>query len=97
MTHPDTLTGADVFDVPDESLSPSDPAELVAWLRALPAGAILIDKSGNAWQLRQTSGDQAYIRCVAGQKGYYLSDDYGMNEMAEWAPYRLVWSSSGGR
>ena len=97
-THPDSLTGADMFDVPDASLSPTDPAELVAWLRALPVGAILLDRQDSAWQLRHTSGGHAYLRCVVGDKGCYLSDDYGMTEtMVEFAPYRLVWTSGGGQ
>lgn len=93
--HPDSLTGADVFDVPDETLSPTDPAQLVPWLRALPVGAILFDKYGDAWQVRNPSLHPR-ISCVAGQKGYYLGNNYDMGEMAQWAPYRIVWTSGGG-
>ena len=92
--HPDTLTGADVFDAPDESLSPTDPVRLVPWLRALPIGTILLDKYGDAWQVRNL-GLHPRISCVAGQKGYYLGNDHGMREMAEWAPYRIAWTSGG--
>ena len=94
-THPDQKTGADVFDVPDASLSPTDPDRLVMWVLGLPAGAILLDKLGDAWQLRQTTGGQPYIRCVAGDKGYYLGSDCRVREMGEWAPFRLIWSSVG--
>ncbi len=96
MTHSDRLTGADVFDVPDASLSPTGPAELVAWLRALPIGAVLLDKYEDAWQVRK-SGLHPRVSCVADQKGYYLGNDYDMREMTQWAPFRLIWSSGGAR
>lgn len=85
------------LDIPDESLSPTDPAELVPWLRALPVGAIVLDKLGDAWQVRQATAGHPYIRCVAGDKSGYLASDREAREMVEWAPYRLVWSGGAGQ
>ncbi len=96
MNHPDDLTGADVFDVPDTSLSPTDPAELVPWLRALPVGSVLLDREGDAWQLREANSKHLRFRCTSGES-HYLYDDPSIPEMTDWAPYRLVWTSGGGR
>jgi len=88
--------GADVFDVPDTSLSPTEPDQLVPWLRALPVGAVLLDRRADAWQARKANGDgPIIISCVTGGKGTYLEDKYAADYLAEWAPYRLVWTSAG--
>jgi len=90
VTHPDQLTGADVFGVPDASLSPTGPDELVAWLRALPVGAVLLDRNGDVWQRRDHGG----WRSITDEFIYSIEDFRGLTG---YAPFRLIWSSGGGR
>lgn len=91
MTHPGDLAGA---DVPYTSLSPTDPAELVPWLRALPVGSVLLDRRTDAWQTRQANGDgPIIISCVTGGKSTYLEDKYAADYLAEWAPFLLAWKA----
>lgn len=99
MTHPDDLTGADVFDVPDTSLSPTDPGEIVAWLRALPVGTILRCEGGEAWHLDDRPGGDPSTRaftCTGDEFRYMLDDEVAMATMASWRPFRVLWSSGGG-
>jgi len=95
-SHPDQLTGADAFDVPESGLSPTDPAGLVPWLRALPVGTVLLDNDNDAWQVRQTTSGHVYMRCVVGDKSAYLNGKYA-SEVVAWAPFRIIRSSGGGR
>lgn len=100
MTHPDSLTGADVFDVPDESLSPSGPAELVAWLRALPVGTILRDNLGAAWHLDDRPSGHPPTRAwlaTGDEHRYMLDSAVDMATMAAWRPFRIIWTSGGGQ
>lgn len=106
MTHPDQLTGADVFDVPDDSLSPTDPGELVAWLRALPLDTILRDERGEAWKFTEYPGRplsrpvtrpfQAFA-CTGEDELYLVRDEGDMAKLAGFGPFRLIWSTGGRR
>ncbi len=91
--NPDNLTGADVFDT---SLSPTDPAELVAWLRERPASTVLLDRRGDAWQVRSTSRGDVRLRCTTGES-YFVHDDPSLPELTDWAPLRVIWTSGGPR
>ncbi len=91
------LTGADVFDAPDTSLSPTDPAELVAWLRALPVGTVLIGRDGTAFQIHPFGRRTAVIPAWPGGGLYHRESDRHMRDLAAHGPFRLIWSSGGGR
>lgn len=95
MAHPDSLTGADVFAVPDRSLSPTDPAELVAWLRALPLRAVVLDNEDDACQIKYDGPLVPYRLAWAGGSVNLGADRAGM--LAARAPFRLIWTSGGGQ
>lgn len=96
MTHPDNLTGADVFDVPDEGLSPTDPAALVPWLRALPVGTVLLDARERAWQLRiQRMSAPPTFLLTGSTSPYRLGRPADMHSMVKHAPFRVLWTSGG--
>ena len=99
-THPDSLTGADVFAVPDRSLSPIDPAQVVPWLRALPVGTILRDDLGAAWHLDDRPGSHPSTRAwlaTGDEYRYQLDNPTDMATMAAWRPFRIIWTSGGGQ
>lgn len=109
LRDPDQLTGADVFDVPDAGLSPTDPAELVPWLRALPVGTVLLDNDGDAWQVmrvtihphRADPYDRVVLSCAA-MSWQWPTDLLGLDdeqcaEMRHQAPFRIIWSGGGER
>lgn len=97
MTHPDDLAGADVFDVPGTSLSPTDPAQVVPWLRALPLGSVLLDNEGDAWQSYGGGASSPYFLGIGSLKVWSTAIDDDMAQLAAWGPFRAVWTSGGGR
>lgn len=105
MTNPDNLTGADVFDVPDTSLSPTNPAELITWLRDRPVGTVLLDKDERAWQLRQWSfaSDRGHVAnwswygANARHEAYDRFNETRLLLLAEHGPFRVIWTSGGPR
>lgn len=100
MTHPDSLAGADVFHVPDRSLSPTDPAQIVPWLRAQPVDTILRDHLGAAWRLHERPGGHPSTRAwlaTGDEYRYQLDDPTDMATMAAWRPFRIIWTSGGGQ
>lgn len=95
MTHPDNLTGADVFDVPDRSLSPTDPAELVTWLRALPNGTVLLDKNEVAFQVWKLAKHEVIHPAILGGGIYHRNRDADMRDLCRLGPFRVLWTSGG--
>lgn len=102
-THPDSLTGADVFDVPDTSLSPAYPDGLVEWLRELPPDTVLLDRDSRAWQLLQWSFENgrggvanwAWFGANV-HAAYGRFNETELRKFAEHAPFRVIWTSGGG-
>ena len=80
----------------DQDIGTPPPAARFAWIRALPVGAILTDARGDAWQIRRTTAGRPYIACITGGKSGYLASDPELAELAEWAPFRLVWTGAEG-
>lgn len=95
MTHPDSLAGADVSDVPDASLSPSDPAQLVTWLRALPAGTVLLDENEIAFQVWGSSSGGEIYPASRVPAVYRRGQDDDMRALCNLGPFRVIWSSGG--
>lgn len=95
-THPDNLTGADVFDAPDTSPSPTEPGELVPWLRALPVGTVLLDKHQRAWQVGRTGRRASCLMLVNFASPFLLDNDSDMAQVCHSGPFRVLWSSGGG-
>jgi len=93
VTHPDDLTGADVFDVPDTGLSPTDPDELVPWLRALPVGTVLLDKNEIAFQVWERYDHEAVFPAVVDNRIYHRNQDSDMRDLSRRGPFRVLWTS----
>lgn len=84
-----------------EPVELSEPVDVVAWLRALPVGAVLLDKDGMAWQLHvlgrgpgrlSTDPDRTAFHCaVDGSPPRWRAVDEDMRQMARWAPFRVLW------
>lgn len=92
--HPDSVTGADVFAVPDESLSPTDPAELVPWLRALPVGSVLLDKNEVAFQVWELAKHEVVYPALLGGGIYHRNRDSDMRDLCRLGPFRVLWTSA---
>lgn len=78
--------------------SPTDPAELGAWLRALPFGTILRSDSGNAWQvhagIESGAGDErefpALISPLAPEVFEISEGHAGLDTLAYLAPFTVL-------
>lgn len=92
----------------------SDPAELtqpvdvVAWLRALPVGAVLLStrepERPRAWQVRpwhrycgaHTRDEFTALVMAGSEEAYDVGDDEDAAMAAEEAPFRVLWTPEGG-
>jgi hypothetical protein len=95
--------------VADAEVSPTDPAELVPWLRALPVGSVLLDNDGDAWQVmrvtihphRADPYDRVVLSCAAVSWQWSTDlldrDDEQCAEMSHQAPFRVLHTPDGGR
>jgi hypothetical protein len=84
------------------SVSPSGPDDLVAWLRALSIGTVLLDESGHAWQKNDfrpilSDDPEPYIAfgCAIGDSQHPTLDDRAMLAMTVWRPFRVLYTPAG--
>ncbi len=77
-----------------EPVELTDPVDVIAWLRALPVGAVLLDKDGDAWQLCKGLLPTAFQR-IGGTYDYPVQYDEYMNRVARDAPFRVLWRPGG--
>jgi hypothetical protein len=84
---------------PVEPVELTDPVDVVAWLRALPFGAVLRDGAGDAWQLNEFEGEPDSVLawlCVGDDHRFWLSSATDMATMAAWRPFTVLYLPPGG-
>ncbi len=88
---------------PELGLEPSeltDPVDVVAWLRALTPGTVLLDNMGDAWQLNEnsTGHSDSFLawNCTTDSHVFRLDSATDMATMAAWRPFRVLWTLPGG-
>ncbi len=79
----------------------TEPLDVVAWLRALPVGTVLLDSDGDAWQLTAQTNwwgefDHAAFMCIDNVIRARLDDETMLSSLAEWAPFRVLYVPPGG-
>lgn len=82
--------------MPDEPepVELTEPVDVVAWLRALPVGTVLLDRDRDAWQL--VGINELTFMCVDGSLTADVDSDYQMAAMSEYAPFLVLWTPGGG-
>lgn len=90
--------------MPDEPepVELTEPTDVVAWLRALPVGTVLLDSSTDAWKLAsfptaQGAAPFVAFECTNDDYRYRLDDAVDMATMAAWRPFRVLWTPGGGQ
>lgn len=80
-----------------EPVELTEPVDVVAWLRALPVGTVLLDGRGRAWQLRaqRTTGRSTFL-LTGSTSPYRLAAIADMRAVAKSAPFRVLWTPGGG-
>lgn len=77
----------------------TEPVDVIAWLRALPVGTVLLDSGADAWQCTRVPPDEGggegftAFRCVPEE--YLLcevDEQQHMVYMARFAPFRVLWT-----
>jgi hypothetical protein len=79
--------------VSDYPVSPQDPAELIAWLRELTVGTVLLDSSNDAWQLGELEGeDDSFLawQCTSDDHNFRLDSETDMDALVPWRPLRVL-------
>jgi len=78
-----------------EPVELTDPLDVIAWLRALPDGTVLLDRRGRAWQLH-ISPARGRIFVRAGSTSPYSPERTAdMAIVAAYAPFRVLWRPGG--
>jgi hypothetical protein len=73
----------------------TEPVDVVAWLRALPVGTVLLSADRVAWQVRADGGPADVVYSATG--GYfYRGDEPEMTELANEGPFLVLWMPPGG-
>lgn len=71
-------------------LSPPDPAELPAWLRALPVGTVLLDHFDVVFQAQALVAHTIFIPAWAGGGIFHTNRDGDMRDLCKHAPFRVL-------
>lgn len=86
----------------------TEPTDVVAWLRALPVGTVLLGlrdpERPRAWQVRPwyeyhgTGGGSEFTALVmcGSEEAYEVADDDDMATLAAEGPFRVLWTPGGG-
>lgn len=85
----------------DEPLEVTEPTDVVAWLRALPVGTVLLAEGAHgmprAWQVRPLWDERRSGLMLAGsEEVYQVADDDDMSVVAGEGPFRVLWTPGGG-
>lgn len=92
---------ADLEVTPDpDPVELTDPVDVVAWLRALPVGTVLLDREQRAWQLRQWSwsserGHVANWAWYGANTHLAYNVPNGLTAFAAERPFRVLWMPGG--
>lgn len=87
--------------MPDElgTVELTEPVDVVAWLRALPVGTVLLDSSCEAWQSGYMESHYASVvafHCVGDDYAFRIDSAVDMATMAAFRPFRVLWTPGGG-
>lgn len=70
----------------------TEPLDVVAWLRALPVGTVLLDSGSVAWQLRLFARNLSAVPADGWGESHNLAREDHARDMARHAPFRLLWT-----
>ncbi len=88
--------------LPPEPLEVSEPVDVVAWLRALPMGTVLLDRSRRGWQVRiwhehthcydvESPREFEALLMAGSEEAYDLRDDDDAAMVAGEGPWQVAW------